>query len=126
MDRTASVLSPADLASYRKALKKLRSGKKPDFARVQKAQKIARQAALMLKEQFGVEKVILFGSVVHPHLFHAGSDIDLAIWDLTGREYFRAVGLLQSLDAEIKIDLVVFSEASPVLQAVIQRDGKEL
>lgn len=127
MDRTVGVLSPVDLASYRKSLKKRQQRvKQPDAVRIEKAYEVAHRAALILKDRFGVEKVVLFGSVLHPHLFHTHSDIDLAVWDLSGRSYFQAVGFLQSLDPEFKIDLITFNEASPSLQEVILRDGKDL
>lgn len=126
MGRTVSTLSTKDLASYRRSLKRRQQVKNPNAARVERAQEIAYRAALILKDQFGVKKVVLFGSVLQPHLFHIHSDIDLAVWDLTGREYFKAVGVLQSLDPDFTIDLISFDEALPALQEVIRRDGKEL
>jgi predicted nucleotidyltransferase len=126
MDRTVSKLSPADLASYRRSLKRRQQVKRPSNARIQKAYEVAYRAASILKNQFGVKKVVLFGSIGYPHLFHTHSDIDLAVWDLTGREYFQAVGVLQSLDPDFKIDLISFDGALPALQEVIRRDGKEL
>lgn len=126
MDQTVSKLSSADLASYRKSLKRRQQAKNSNTARISRAQEIAHRAALILKEQYGVKKVVLFGSILQPHLFHLHSDIDLVVWDLTGREYFQAVGVLQSLDQDFKIDLISFEEALPSLQKVIQRDGKEL
>lgn len=126
MDRTVSKLSPADLASYRRSLKRRQQIKRPSNARIQKAYEVAYRAASILKDQFGVKKVVLFGSVVYPHLFHTHSDIDLAVWDLTGREYFQAIGVLQSLDPDFEIDLISFDKALPALQDVIRRDGKEI
>jgi predicted nucleotidyltransferase len=107
-------------------LKKRQRAKSPSIVRIKRAQEIAHRATLILKDQFGVKKVVLFGSVLQPHLFHIHSDIDLAVWDLTGRAYFQAVGVLQSLDPEYKIDLISFDEALPALREVIERDGKEL
>jgi uncharacterized protein len=126
MDRTVSSLSPKDLASYRRSLKKRLHSSKTDGVRFERAKKIAQRATSILKERFGVNRVVLFGSVVEPKRFHANSDIDLAVWDLSGREYFQAVGVLQSLDPDFKIDLISFHEALPALQEVILRDGKEL
>lgn len=126
MAHTVNTLSPTDLASYRKSLKQRKQIKKPVSSRIQKARAIAQQAASILKDQFGVEKVALFGSVVDPSLFHAKSDVDLAVWGLSGRTYFQAVGVLQALDKDFKIDLISFDEAPLSLQEVIQRDGEEL
>jgi predicted nucleotidyltransferase len=126
MDRTVSTLSSTDLASYRKSLKRRQRAKSPSSARLEKAHEIAYRAALILKDQFGVKKVVLFGSALHPKLYHAHSDIDLAVWGLSGRTYFQAVGVLQSLDPDFKIDLISFDDALPALREGIQRDGKEL
>jgi predicted nucleotidyltransferase len=91
-----------------------------------RARKIAREAASILRKQFGVQEAALFGSTVKPVLFHSHSDVDIAVWGLDGSEYFRAVGILQSIDPEISVDLVAFESASPALQSVIRRDGKAL
>jgi predicted nucleotidyltransferase len=126
MAHTVNTLSPTDLAAYRKSLKQRQQIKKPVSSRIQKAHALAQQAASILKDQFGVKKVALFGSVVNPSLFHAKSDVDLAVWGLSGRTYFQAVGVLQALDKDFKIDLISFDEAPLSLQEVIQRDGEEL
>ncbi|MBK9006366.1 MAG: nucleotidyltransferase domain-containing protein [Anaerolineae bacterium] len=127
MSLTFSTLAPADLERYRKALRS-----RVDVARTQadsrfkKASEIASRTALVLKREFDVKKVVVFGSIVHPHLFHAHSDVDLAVWGLTGRQYYRAVGLLQSLDPEISVDLIAFEDATKSMQETILRDGNEL
>ena len=121
-----SALHPVDLDSYRKALKSRKPTRSLASARLKQARKTARRAVSILKKQFGVKKVALFGSVVHPTLFHARSDIDIAAWGLKGREYYRAVGVLQALDPEIGIDLIAYEDASPSLQEVIRNEGKEL
>lgn len=95
-------------------------------SRFQKASDIASRAAIILKRDFGVKKVLVFGSLVHPHLFHAHSDIDLAVWGLTGRDYYRAVGILQGLDPDISVDIIAFEEASKSMQETILREGKEI
>jgi len=81
---------------------------------------------MILRKQFGVTKAVLFGSITFPSLFHSRSDVDIAVWGLTGGAYYRAVGVLQSLDPEIGVDLIAFEDASPALQEVIRRDGKSL
>lgn len=127
MSLTFSTLAPADLERYRKALRS-----RVDVARTQadsrfkKASEIASRTALVLKREFDVKKVVVFGSIVHPHLFHAHSDVDLAVWGLTGRQYYRAVGLLQSLDPEISVDLIAFEDATKSMQETILRDKNEL
>jgi len=127
MNRTVSTLSPIELDVYRKALKARRlTADSRAEARIKKAREVARRAATMLKDEFEVNKVVVFGSLIHPRLFHARSDIDLAVWGLTGREYYRAVGILQSLDIGIGIDLIAFEDAPQSIQEIIRREGKEL
>lgn len=126
LSRTVSNLSPAELDVYRKALRNRKRVKPLASARLTRARKVARKAASILRKQFGVEDVVLFGSVVKPVLFHSRSDVDVAVWGLDERLYFRAVGVLQSIDPEISVDLIPFETASPALQEVILRDGKPL
>jgi predicted nucleotidyltransferase len=121
-----SALQSVKLDVYRKALKSRRQTVSLASSRLKRARKIARRAGAILKKQFGVKKVVLFGSVLHPALFHSRSDIDLAAWGLKGRKYFRAVGLLQALDPEIAIDLIAFENAPPSLKKTIRIEGKAL
>lgn len=124
--RTVSELSPAELDFYRKALRNRKRVKTQAPERLARARKVARKAASILRKQFSVEKIVLFGSVVHPRLFHSRSDIDIAVWGLDERLYFRAVGMLLGIDSEISVDLITVETASPAMQEVILRDGKPL
>jgi uncharacterized protein len=126
MPRTVSELSPDELEFYRKALRNYKRVKSIAPARLTQARKVARKAASILRKQFGVEKVILFGSVVNSPLFHSRSDVDIAVWGLDEKMYFRVVGILQGISSEIGVDLVLFETASPAMQEVILRDGKPL
>lgn len=83
----------------------------------------AKRAARMLCQEFGVKRVVLFGSMLQPKI-HANSDIDLAVWNLSKSDYFQAVGKLQGL-SEFAIDLVE-SENAPdyIVEAIAQ--GLEL
>jgi len=126
LNRTVSELTEAELEVYRQALRKRKRVKCQAPERLKRARKVARKAAKILKEQFGVEKVVLFGSTVQPRLFHIRSDVDLAVWGLGEYLYFRAVGVLLSIDPEISVDLIEFEFATPRMQETILRDGKPL
>ncbi len=127
MSLTIGSLTSTDLERYRKALKsRVGVTRTQADSRFKRANEVASHAASLLKEQFGVKKVLVFGSLVHPRLFHAHSDVDLAVWGLAGKEYYRAVGVLQSLDTEIGVDLIAFEDASTSMQETIMREGKEL
>ena len=91
-----------------------------------KAWELARQAALVLKEQFGASRVAVFGSLLHERGFHSRSDIDLVVWGLPEKDYFRALGKLLSLDPDFEFDLLEFENTSPRLQAAITREAIEV
>ena len=92
--------------------------------RLERGWELAGQAAVILKEEFGASRVVVFGSLLHPPLFHLRSDIDLAVWDI--QHYFRAVARLLDLDPDFDFDLVPFEDARPSLAAVIEKEGREL
>ncbi|MFA6222561.1 MAG: nucleotidyltransferase domain-containing protein [Desulfomonilaceae bacterium] len=90
-----------------------------------KAWSLARTAAEFLRNNYGVSKIVVFGSVAQAELFHPGSDVDLAVWGLYPSVYLRAVGQLQALDPQISIDLIMFEEAPEALQQEILKKGVE-
>ena len=93
---------------------------------MEEARQVAASAAELLRTQFGVTRVVLFGSLVHPSLFHLKSDIDLAVWGLAEEDYYRTVGILQSLNPKFSVDLVRFEDISPDFQAIILKEGQDL
>jgi len=84
---------------------------------------IAQTAAQLLKTEFDASRVVLFGSLLSD-TFHETSDIDLAVWELPEKSYFKAVGRLLSL-SEFEFDLVEVQYASPEILAAIAQ-GREL
>src|SRR5438105_4727804 len=96
-------------------------------ARREQAWEVARRAAALLKQEFGVKRVVLFGSLARgPGRFYARSDVDLAVWKLDEQRYFNAVARLLDLDPEIGVDLVEAEYAKPSLKVAIEREGIEL
>ncbi|AFY73454.1 putative nucleotidyltransferase [Synechococcus sp. PCC 7502] len=91
------------------------------------AMEVAQEAAKILRSQFGATRVVLFGSVLSDpanYGFHQGSDIDLAVWGISDRLYFKAVGKVQGL-SEFAIDVVEPEDApSYILEAIAK--GVEL
>ena len=80
---------------------------------------LAKQAASLLKEEFGATQVILFGSLL-TETFHESSDIDLTVMDLPEKQYFQAVGRLLGL-GDFDFDLVEMQHARPeIVQAISQ------
>jgi len=91
--------------------------------RYERAWSVARQAGAVLREQFGARRVVVFGSLVRQNLFHSRSDVDLAVWGLEERSYYRAVAQLLALDPAVEVDLVMAEEAPPALLCTIEREG---
>lgn len=122
-----SISSTATLEQYRQGWReRSRTVSAAQVERRQCAWQAARQAAQVLREQFGVERVRVFGSLLDEARFDRFSDIDLAVWGLSGKRYFTAVGRLQGLSAEFSVDLVAFDQASPSLQEVILQEGQDI
>lgn len=121
------VVSPEEMAAYQAtARERAWQARQRLAARYERARKAAECAATLLKEQFHIARIVLFGSLVHPELFHIHSDIDLAAWGLRERDYYRAIGQLQAIDAEFAIDLIRIEEAPPTLRATIDQEGVTL
>lgn len=84
---------------------------------------VAKRAAQILKTEFSASRVVAFGSLLSEN-FHETSDLDLAVWGLPEKGYFKAVARLLSL-SDFEVDLVEVQYASPeILEAIAQ--GTEL
>ncbi len=86
--------------------------------RRQRALAVARKASVLLKSEFGVSRVVLFGSVLSDSTFHETSDLDLAVWGLAEADYLKALGRLLNL-SEFPVDLVMAETASDYIQDAI-------
>jgi predicted nucleotidyltransferase len=86
----------------------------------------ARELAVALKEQFGVRRVILFGSLVDPDWFSPGSDVDLAVEGLATADFWNAWQLAEEMIADRPVDLIEIETAKESLRQAIQRYGLEL
>ena len=95
-------------------------------ARRERALEVARRGAAVLRQEFGANPVILFGSAARGEGFHDRSDVDLAAGGLIGAGFFAAVARLQDLSSEFQVDLVPLEDAAPSLRAAIDREGLPL
>lgn len=125
--KTAAALTDAEILGFREGLK-ARQVILAEQTRLRwvKARQVAGRATAVLKSRFSAERVVAFGSLVDPELFHTRSDIDLAVWGIQGGDYYRAVGVLQALDPEFSVDLILFEDAPVELQQIILSTGVEL
>jgi predicted nucleotidyltransferase len=120
-------ISEKDMAVYRAiAETRWHEEQRQLSLRYERAWIFARKAADMLKKEFGAERVRVFGSLLRKELFHPNSDIDLAVWGIKEKEYFRAVSRVLDLDSEITADLVMADDAKPSLYERIETEGIEI
>jgi uncharacterized protein len=118
-------ISSKQMEVYRRnARERSRQRQKELNERRERAWIIARQAAEILKSEFGAERVVLYGSVIYPKLFHLRSDVDLAVWGV--QHYFKAVARLLDLDPDIEVNLAPIEDVRPELRSVIDREGVNL
>jgi predicted nucleotidyltransferase len=120
-------LKPEAIAVYRAtARQRWEEERQERTRRRERAREVAQRAAALLREEFGVTQVIVFGSLVHDYWFSKTSDVDLAAWGLKDEDYFTAVAKLQDLSPEFKVDLVAMEHCKPELREVITKEGKLL
>jgi predicted nucleotidyltransferase len=87
---------------------------------------LVRRAAAMLKERFGVRRVVLFGSLADEEWFQEDSDVDIAVEGLAPKDYWDAWELLEDVIRERLVDLVEIESAGVGLRQAIERYGIEL
>ena len=86
------------------------------------ARRSARTCAAHLGRAFGVGRVYLVGSLVHPGRFHDRSDIDLAVEGLEPRHYVRALSEVADL-AGREVDLIAMEDAAQAMVDDVLKEG---
>jgi predicted nucleotidyltransferase len=120
-------ISEAEMAEYRATLRHRREQERELLAqRRERAWDVARRAAALLKEEFVAEKVVLFGSLLHPDIFTASSDVDIAAYGIKPSDTFKAIGAVLGLDSDIEVNLVDVSTCRASVLGSIDREGVEL
>ena len=120
----AETIPPEQMAIYRATARQRQLQYETELVeRHRRAWEVARQAGRLLKADFQAQRVVVFGSIITPTRFHERSDVDLAVWGLNERLYYRAVSRLLDLDPAISVDLVEAEFASPTLLAIIEQEG---
>jgi predicted nucleotidyltransferase len=129
MAKTALELTGGEWSAYDPGAAIRRRQASPDRQaqeRWEQAQQLAREAARRLRDQFGAQRVVLFGSAVERTLFTRYCDVDLAAWNIPPDRFYDAVAAVTSLSAEIAVDLVDPDQCPATLRTVIEREGIEL
>lgn len=83
-------------------------------------------AAEMLKSRYKVRRIILFGSLAHESWFSSGSDVDLAVEGLAGREYWRAWRDVEQIIGDKPVDFIEIETAGDSLKRAIDLHGLDL
>jgi len=86
---------------------------------------LVRQAAGLLKDRFGVRRMVLFGSLADDVWFRTDSDVDLAVEGLSAEDYWDAWRLVEDVIRERPVDLIEIERAEVALRQVIERYGVE-
>ncbi|MEL6901277.1 MAG: nucleotidyltransferase domain-containing protein [Cyanobacteria bacterium J06606_4] len=116
-------IAPEDLERYRLTFRRRQAEREVwQRSRQQQGQQIARQAAQLLKQSFGAQRVWLFGSMLTPERIQAESDIDIAVEGLADERYLEALGQLLDL-SDFSVDLVQVEYARERLRSAIARKG---
>ncbi len=87
---------------------------------------LARQAAFLLRQRYGAERVLVFGSLLSATAFSEYSDIDLAAWGIAPERFFSAVADVTGLSPDFRIDLVEPDTCRDAIKDAIQTYGMEI
>jgi predicted nucleotidyltransferase len=127
MAKLAMELSAGELEAYRTGVKaRDRKRQLRVDARFEQAWTVARSAASILKARYGIDEVWIFGSLLARRRFHAGSDVDLAVWTLDDDNWLQAIGDLQALDEEFRVDVVELARATDSIRRAVAEEGELL
>jgi len=85
-----------------------------------------REVASELKSRFGVDRVILFGSLAHGARFTDDSDIDIAVEGLESDDYWRAWEVAEEMLSDRVVDLVEIESATNSMKRTIFLYGVSL
>ena len=120
--RRALYCRAVDVDRLAAAWKKRRASRQARLEeRASRARGHARTAARVLRDEFGVGRVWLFGSLAWGRV-HEASDIDLAVEGLAPERTFAALSRISSVVGE-QIDLVPFESCSDSLRGRILERG---
>jgi predicted nucleotidyltransferase len=121
---------PAEALKKYHPLEAIRRRKKKNGRELSKRRRrasiTARKAAKLLRNEFGAQEVILFGSLARRGCFTLFSDIDLATRGIPSDHFFTAVDAVLGLSVEFKIDLAELETCPPAMLKNIENDGKPL
>jgi len=115
-----------DLDSYRDAWhRRFAEEERQLKKRARAARLVASALAVMLREQFGAERVWLIGSLARA-TFDVHSDIDIVAEGLEPAQFFHVCACLQNAAGDFAIDLAPFEDLRPLARSALDREGVPL
>ena len=129
MGKTALDLTPDERRAYRpaEAIARRNSDQRATIERrKERAWELARTAADRLRNDFGAQRVLVFGSLAHRSWFTQWSDIDLIAWGIAPERFYAAAAAVEELDSSFRIDLLDPVTALPGMLEDIERVGVEV
>ena len=87
---------------------------------------LARRLGAMLRQEFAVSEVWLFGSALDQDLFSHDSDLDLAVTGLAPERYWAALARLEEMSPDLPVDLVTLETAPDSLRQRVLSEGVPL
>ena len=97
-----------------------------DTERWRQARELALKVAVLLRERFGADRVVVFGSVAHRTWFTRASDVDMAAWGIPPGRFYRAVAEVTGLSSDFHVDLVDGNRCPTCLRRRIESEGVAL
>lgn len=121
MVKTALELTPEEIRRYNPA-KRMESH---PIDRWQKAWELVPKLATILRDQVAADRVVVFGSLTDESRYTPWSDIDLAVWGIAPDQFYRAIGVVNEISSEFKVDLVDLTARTcrPSAKQAIYRTG---
>jgi predicted nucleotidyltransferase len=117
----------AKLTEYRRTAQARSKQERSElFKRRRRAWAVARKAAQYLKNKYGAQRVVVFGSLLSGERFTRWSDVDLAAWGVRPVDYFEAVARVLDLGNGLELNLVDAERCKSSLREQIEREGKEV
>ncbi len=122
---TQRTWTPEELAVYAATARRLREeDREAEKERRERAWAAARAAAELLRRDFAVTRVVVFGSLANPERsFSRWSDVDIAAWGLNADNWLRAIGAVMDMDTGFEMNLVDVTICKPAILESINRDG---
>ena len=111
---------------YARALTARRQSDPQLAVRRERAWAVAREIADFLRDQYRPARIRVFGSLLYPELFHAQSDIDLAVEGIPWPAYLRAWNDVERHFSEFKVDLIDLGVVSDRLRQRVEEQGVDL